>query len=180
MSQAVQMCEDAEEDPSYGEQIYQSLVVNGGDTKNATGKDWFLHITTIPLKFLCSLIPPAAICGGWLCFFLALFFVGLLTKLVGDTASSFGEALGIDPTITAITFVALGTSLPDTFASRIAAMNDKTADNAIGNVTGSNSVNVFLGLGVPWTIGIIFYNFWGEVRFSWLYPILYHINIESF
>ena len=55
-------------------------------------------------------------------------------------------------------FVALGTSLPDTFASKIAAKNEKTADNAIGNVTGSNSVNVFLGLGLPWTIAAIYWN----------------------
>ena len=54
-------------------------------------------------------------------------------------------------------FVALGTSLPDTFASRIAAKNEKTADNAIGNVTGSNSVNVFLGLGLPWVVAAIYW-----------------------
>jgi solute carrier family 8 (sodium/calcium exchanger) len=59
--------------------------------------------------------------------------------------------------ITAITLVALGTSLPDTFASRLAAVNDKSADNAIGNVTGSNSVNVFLGLGLPWAIAAIYH-----------------------
>lgn len=53
--------------------------------------------------------------------------------------------------------MALGTSLPDTFASRIAAKNEKTADNAIGNVTGSNSVNVFLGLGMPWVIAAIYW-----------------------
>merc|ERR1711939_416549 len=50
--------------------------------------------------------------------------------------------------ITAITFVALGTSLPDTFAS-------KTAAASVGNVTGSNSVNVFLGLGLPWLLATI-------------------------
>ena len=27
----------------------------------------------------------------------------------------------------------------------------------MGNVTGSNSVNVFLGLGMPWTIGAIYW-----------------------
>ena len=52
--------------------------------------------------------------------------------------------------------MALGTSLPDTFASKIAAVSEKSADNAIGNVTGSNSVNVFLGLGLPWVIAIIY------------------------
>ena len=59
--------------------------------------------------------------------------------------------------LTAITFVAVGTSLPDTFASKAAALNDGTADNSIGNVTGSNSVNVFLGLGLPWMIGAIYW-----------------------
>ena len=36
-------------------------------------------------------------------------------------------------------------------------MNEKHADNAIGNVTGSNSVNVFLGLGLPWVIAAIYH-----------------------
>merc|ERR1712003_612971 len=61
--------------------------------------------------------------------------------------------MGIPDEITAITFVALGTSLPDTFASKTAALQDSHADASIGNVTGSNSVNVFLGLGLPWMMG---------------------------
>ena len=65
--------------------------------------------------------------------------------------------LNLNVQITAITFVALGTSLPDTFASKIAAVNEKTADNSIGNVTGSNSVNVFLGLGLPWIIASVYH-----------------------
>lgn len=59
---------------------------------------------------------------------------------------------------TAITFVALGTSLPDTFASKTAAEQDPYADASIGNVTGSNSVNVFLGLGIPWGIAAIYWS----------------------
>lgn len=35
--------------------------------------------------------------------------------------------------------------LADTFASKVAAIGDKYADSSIGNVTGSNAVNVFLG-----------------------------------
>merc|ERR1719281_1055940 len=31
------------------------------------------------------------------------------------------------------------------------------ADAAVGNVTGSNSVNVFLGLGLPWCIASIYW-----------------------
>lgn len=37
-----------------------------------------------------------------------------------------------------------------------AARQSETADAAVGNVTGSNSVNVFLGLGLPWIVGSIY------------------------
>lgn len=59
--------------------------------------------------------------------------------------------------MTAITFVALGTSLPDLFASKAASTMEKHADSAIGNVTGSNSVNVFLGLGLAWVVASIYW-----------------------
>merc|ERR1719506_1489925 len=75
--------------------------------------------------------------------------------IVGDMAALMGCCMGVADDITAITLVALGTSLPDTFASRTAAQHDPNADNSIGNVTGSNSVNVFLGLGLPWTVGAL-------------------------
>jgi solute carrier family 8 (sodium/calcium exchanger) len=65
---------------------------------------------------------------------------------MGDFASAFGCLVGLQDHVTAITFVALGTSLPDLFASRTAAIREQYADNAIGNVTGSNAFNVFLGI----------------------------------
>merc|ERR1719399_2037846 len=65
--------------------------------------------------------------------------------------------MDVPDAITAITFVALGTSLPDTFASKTAAVQDPFADAAIGNVTGSNAVNVFLGLGMPWFMGAVYW-----------------------
>ena len=88
---------------------------------------------------------------------MALVMIGLVTAVVGEFANLFGCVLGIEPAITAITFVALGTSLPDTFASMAAAKADAFADAAVGNVTGSNSVNVFLGLGLPWVIASHYY-----------------------
>ena len=44
--------------------------------------------------------------------------------------------MGLKASVAGITIVALGTSLPDTFASRTAALHDDGADAAIGNVTG--------------------------------------------
>ena len=104
-----------------------------------------------------SLIPPPSIWGGWLAFCVALIMIGLLTAVIGDLASIFGCLVGLKDSVTAITFVALGTSLPDLFASKQSAIQEKTADNSIGNVTGSNSVNVFLGLGLPWVIATIYW-----------------------
>jgi solute carrier family 8 (sodium/calcium exchanger) len=88
--------------------------------------------------------------------------IGICTAFIGDLANLLGCALEIPPSICAITFVALGTSLPDTFASKMAAVQDPTADNSIGNVTGSNSVNVFMGLGLSWTIASIYWACNGE------------------
>lgn len=34
----------------------------------------------------------------------------------------------------------------------MAAEHDKYADSSIGNVNGSNAVNVFLGIGLPWAM----------------------------
>ncbi|RWS01848.1 Sodium/calcium exchanger 3-like protein, partial [Dinothrombium tinctorium] len=117
--------------------------------------DYFLHVLCFGWKMLFACVPPTSMYGGWLTFFVSLVLIGFITAIVGDTAEALGCLLGIEPEITAITLVALGTSLPDTFASRTAARMEKYADNAIGNITGSNSVNVFLGLGLPWLIASI-------------------------
>lgn len=53
--------------------------------------------------------------------------------------------------------------VPDTFASKVAAIQDATADNSVGNVTGSNAVNVFLGIGVAWSIAAIYHAYHGNV-----------------
>jgi len=139
---------------NYGENFQSAVFVGGsGEEDNDwTLGDLFMHILTLPWKLLFAFVPPTEFCGGWLCFFCSMFMIGVVTAFIGDVAEMLGCALGIANEITAITIVALGTSLPDTFASRTAALWESTADNSVGNVTGSNSVNVFLGLGLPWTI----------------------------
>lgn len=46
---------------------------------------------------------------------------------------------------------------PDTFASKTAAIEDDSADNSVGNVTGSNAVNVFLGIGIAWSMAAVYW-----------------------
>uniref|UniRef100_A0A1I8F7G5 Na_Ca_ex domain-containing protein n=1 Tax=Macrostomum lignano TaxID=282301 RepID=A0A1I8F7G5_9PLAT len=69
-------------------------------------------------------------------------------------ATCCGCVLGIHQAVTGITIVAIGTSLPDTFASRTAALQDEYADNSVGNAPTVS--NVFLGLGLPWCIATIY------------------------
>lgn len=96
-------------------------------------------------------------CGGWAAFGVALFQIAIVTYIVGEIALLLGCVVGLKTSVTAITFVALGTSLPDAFASMNAAKNSKYADSAVGNVTGSNAVNVFLGMGIPWMIATAYH-----------------------
>merc|ERR1711871_689480 len=143
------------ETESWSDQFVTAMSVAGDPGQDAALFDYVMHLLTFGWKVLFACIPPTSYAGGWATFFVALAFIGLLTGFVADVASIFGCLLGLPDTITAITFVALGTSLPDTFASKTAAIQDPSAAASIGNVTGSNSVNVFLGLGLPWLIATI-------------------------
>jgi len=139
----------------------ETLKVEEDEEPEPTALDWVMHILALPFKFLYAVtVPPAAWLGGIPTFVVSLGQVGLLTAIITDVAGILGCILGIPDPVTAITLVALGTSLPDTFASMIAARSEPTADASITNVTGSNSVNVFMGLGLPWVFSTIY---WGGV-----------------
>lgn len=145
------------EKSTYLQQFREAMNVNGGDLETANFLDYILHLITFFWKLLFALVPPPQYLGGWAAFVVSLSMIGFLTAIIGDLASIFGCLIGLEDAITAITFVALGTSMPDTFASMQAAKAEKTADSSVGNVNGSNSVNVFLGLGLPWLIACIYW-----------------------
>ncbi|EGI58180.1 Sodium/calcium exchanger 1 [Acromyrmex echinatior] len=151
---------------SWKEQFMEALTVSRGDEDDVEGEndqpsspsvmDYLMHFLTIFWKVLFAFVPPTDIAGGYLCFIVSILGIGVVTAIIGDIASYFGCTLGIKDSVTAIVFVALGTSIPDTFASKVAACQDKYADASVGNVTGSNAVNVFLGIGVAWSIAAIY------------------------
>ncbi|XP_050306030.1 sodium/calcium exchanger 3 isoform X2 [Anthonomus grandis grandis] len=150
---------------SWKEQFVEALTVSASDEdeqKEPSKLDYFMHFLTVFWKVLFALIPPTGMCKGYLCFVVSIFCIGLVTAVIGDVASHFGATLGIRDAVTAIIFVALGTSIPDTFASKVAAIHDKYADASVGNVTGSNAVNVFLGIGVAWSIAAVYHGIHGE------------------
>lgn len=143
--------------------VPEALYCNGSveHQAEASALDWLSHGLALFWKTTFLAVPPAGAGGGWPAFVSALFVIGCLTFVVKELAQLLGCAIGFQDEITAITLVALGTSLPDTFASRTAAQQNETADDAIGNITGSNCVNVFLGLGLTWTMGSIYWQLEG-------------------
>jgi solute carrier family 8 (sodium/calcium exchanger) len=140
---------------SYADQFKDAVIPE----KGTGGFGLVVFYINAPWRLFFAFCPPPQMMGGWLCFFIALAIIAVVTCLIGDLASLLGCSIGLKDSITAITLVALGTSLPDTFASKAATVDDANADAAIGNVTGSNSVNVFLGLGLPWFIAALY---WGN------------------
>ncbi|KER33411.1 hypothetical protein T265_00721 [Opisthorchis viverrini] len=151
---------------SWKEQFVEAVTVSaGGDGEGAdleeeklpSCMDYVMHFLTVFWKVLFAFVPPTDYGGGWWCFSVCILVIGVLTAIIGDMASAFGCSIGLTDAVTAITFVALGTSPPDTFASKVAAIGDSDADSSIGNVTGSNAVNVFLGIGIAWSIAAIYH-----------------------
>ncbi|CAK0904531.1 unnamed protein product [Prorocentrum cordatum] len=108
----------------------QFLELRMGD-EPAGFVDHALHLALFPWKLMCACVPPPIFCGGWVCFAAALVVIGVLTAVIGDLAEMLGCALlpMLPPqsarSITAVTIVALGTSLPDTFASMKSASQDR-------------------------------------------------------
>ncbi|XP_050807418.1 sodium/calcium exchanger 1 isoform X11 [Gopherus flavomarginatus] len=157
---------------SWREQFIEAITVSAGeeDDDDECGEeklpscfDYVMHFLTVFWKVLFAFVPPTDYWNGWACFVVSILMIGLLTAFIGDLASHFGCTIGLKDSVTAVVFVALGTSVPDTFASKVAATQDQYADASIGNVTGSNAVNVFLGIGVAWSIAAIYHAANGEV-----------------
>ncbi|XP_054586431.1 sodium/calcium exchanger 2a [Nothobranchius furzeri] len=156
---------------SWREQFIEAVTVSAGEGDDEEGGeqrtpncfDYFMHILCVFWKILFAFVPPTQYWNGWACFIVSISVIGILTAVIGDLASHFGCTVGLRDSVTAVVFVALGTSVPDTFASKVAATQDQYADASVGNVTGSNAVNVFLGIGLAWSVAAVYWEIKGKV-----------------
>ncbi len=78
--------------------------------------------------------------------------IGLILILWGanaltDGASSVAKRMGVSDLIIGMTVIGLGTSMPELSVSLLSALNDSPG-MAIGNVVGSNLVNILLIIGI--------------------------------
>merc|ERR1712113_562760 len=155
---------------SWKEQFSEALSIQAdededaeeGEEKMPTCGDYITHFLTLPWKLIFAFIPPTGFYDGYITFVVSILMIGMCTAVIGDIASHLGCFIFLKDSVNAIAFVALGTSVPDTFASKTAAIQDDTADASVGNVTGSNAVNVFLGIGIAWSMAAIYWEAQGE------------------
>ncbi|XP_072955233.1 magnesium/proton exchanger [Typha angustifolia] len=117
---------------------------------------WQLILT--PWRLLFAFVPPCQISHGWIAFVCSLIFISGIAYVVTKLTDQISCVTGVNPYIIAFTALASGTSWPDLVASKIAAERQVTADSAIANITCSNSVNIYVGIGIPWLINTT-YNF---------------------
>lgn len=71
-----------------------------------------MHFLTVFWKVLFACVPPTEYCHGWACFVVSILIIGMLTAIIGDLASHFGCTIGLKDSVTAVVFVAFGTSVP--------------------------------------------------------------------
>lgn len=81
-------------------------------------------------------------------FFMLLGFVGLIlgARWTVDAAVAIAQTLEVSERVIGITIIAIGTSLPELVTSVVAALRGQR-DLAVGNVVGSNILNIVLILG---------------------------------
>merc|ERR1719150_1345501 len=89
-----------------------------GEEKMPSCGDYIMHFLTLPWKLIFAFIPPTAIYDGYPTFVISIFFIGACTAVIGDVAGHLGCFIYLKDCVNAIAFVALGTSVPDTFASK--------------------------------------------------------------
>ncbi|XP_015624234.1 magnesium/proton exchanger 2 [Oryza sativa Japonica Group] len=118
------------------------------------GISWNLIIA--PWKMLFAFIPPYEIAHGWIAFICSLIFISGIAYGVTKITDQISCVTGVSPYVIAFTALAAGTSWPDLVASKIAAERQITADSAIANITCSNSVNIYVGIGVPWLVDTMY------------------------
>ncbi|CAN8285830.1 unnamed protein product [Cochlearia groenlandica] len=116
----------------------------------------FCQLLLAPWKILFAFVPPCNIAHGWIAFICSLLFICGVAFVVTRLTDLISCVTGINPYVIAFTALASGTSWPDLVASKIAAERQLTADSAIANITCSNSVNIYVGIGVPWLINTVY------------------------
>ena len=115
------------------------MVANVRQMKNAPAEEHAEEEELIPLSKTLILLVAGA----------ALIAVG--ANLLVDNGTLIAQALGVPESVIALTFVALGTSLPE-LVTAITSLMKGHSDLSLGNVVGANVFNLVLVSGMSVTL----------------------------
>jgi len=118
------------------------------------------HFLTIPFHYAFKYTIPDPNNKRWkylfmLSFFCCLVWLAFLTYVITQLTTKLGCLMGVSDEIMGITFLALGTSLPDCLASIYVARTGK-GGMAVSNALGSNIFDILFALTLPWLLSTLF------------------------
>lgn len=87
----------------------------------------------------------------WATFFVSLIHITWISYFMVEFMLKIGCLWGIPDVVMGLTFLAMGTSIPDALGS-ISVAQDGEGDMAVSNAVGSNVFDICMGLGLPWFI----------------------------
>jgi len=87
-------------------------------------------------------------------FFLSLTWLGIFSTFMVKWTEKIGCILGVEDAIMGVTFLAIGTSMPDCLTSIFVARTGR-GNMAVCNALGSNIFDILLALSLPWALSII-------------------------
>ena len=67
---------------SWTKQIKNAMLVNGGNLEHATYSDYMMHFLTFGLKIVFASCPPPGKGHGWPCFWVSLFYIGVMVLII--------------------------------------------------------------------------------------------------
>lgn len=90
----------------------------------------------------------------WAAFGISLIWITLISYFMVELMLKLGCLWSIPDVVMGLTFLAMGTSIPDALGS-ISVAKDGHGDMAVSNAVGSNVFDICMGLGLPWAIKAI-------------------------
>jgi K+-dependent Na+/Ca+ exchanger-like protein len=154
------MEEDDREEPD--EEWAQALAVR--DEAKKSGDADALATAEADLKALFDKQYGELECGQkwfWATFFISLLHITWLSFFMVEFMLKIGCLWGIPDVVMGLTFLAMGTSIPDALGS-ISVAQDGEGDMAVSNAVGSNVFDICIGLGLPWFIDLLIKTASGE------------------
>jgi len=114
----------------------------------------FISIKSYP----CSILKSKRLLGKvlrrtllFLSFFMTIAWMAVLVYLLAWMITTVGRTILVPDIVLGLTFLAIGTSIPEVFSSLIVCKQGK-GTMAVSNALASNSFDVLFCLGIPWLI----------------------------